>query len=165
MPYQENSPQFDTPSDDSKIWKYMTIEKFLAMLYNQTLYFPNISLFGDNKEGTLPDKSKKEVYKTNLLNEDNTPIKQDDIFQQRKKYVEDADQFYTTQENIASFNDWVNTHHSFETLLQLFSNHLMFCNSWFLKPSESYAMWEGYGDCGNPTSVAIQTTIADGSQT
>lgn len=161
MPYQENSPQFETPPDGDKIWKYMSIEKFLAMLYYQTLYFPNIFSFSDKTEGILSEKSKKEVYKTNLLDEDNTPIKQDEQFQQVKAYVEDNEQFHTDQKAKEYWQNRLNTRHSFETLLQLFSNHLMFCNSWFLKSDESYVMWAGYGDNVNPTAVAIQTTIGD----
>lgn len=161
MPYQKKSPQFDTPSNREKIWKYMSIEKFMAMLHNNSLYFSNISSFSDKKEGTLSEKSKKEVYKTNLLNAD-TLVKQDKQFQSVKEFVIDAEeQFYTDQAGKRYFQDRLNTRHSFETLLQLFSNHLMFCNSWFLKPDESYVMWAGYGDNGNPTSVAIQTTIGD----
>ena len=74
-----------------------------------------------------------------------------------KEFIKDAEQFYTEQEA----KNILNTLHSFQTLLQLFSNHLMFCNSWFLKSTESHSMWEGYGDKTNPTSVAIQTTIGD----
>ena len=156
MPYQE-SDHFDTPPKEEKIWRYMSIDKFIAMLYNNSLYFPNISLFSDKKEGTLSDKSLEEVYKTSLLNEENTPIKQDEAFRRMKEFIEDAEQFYTDYEAKA----YLNYLHSFETLLQIFSNHLMFCNSWFLKPAESHSMWEGYGDKTNPTSVAIQTTISD----
>lgn len=159
MPYQKKPPQFDTPSDHQTIWRYMSIEKFMSMLYTQSLYFPNISSFSDKKEGTLSDKSKDEVYKTNLLDVDNTPIEQDDNFQKMKAYVEDNEQFHTDQETKEYWQNRLNSRHSFETLLQLFSNHLMFCNSWFLKPDESYVMWAGYGDNVNPTSVAIQTTI------
>lgn len=160
MPYKE-SPYFDTPSHTETLWRYMSIEKFMAMLYNQSLYFPNLSSFSDKKEGTLSEKSKGEVYKTNLLDEENTPIKQDDEFQRMKAYVEDAKQFHIYQAGRQYLEEHLNTQHSFETLLQLFSNHLMFCNSWFLKTDESYVMWAGYGDNVNPTSVAIQTTVGD----
>ena len=156
MPYQ-NSPYFDTPRDEKKLWRYMSIDKFLTMLNKNSLFFPVISLFSDKKEGTLSEKSKIEVYKTNLLNEANTPIKQDQAFQSMKDFVRDAEEFFTERETKEIYNSL----HSFETLLQLFSNHLMFCNSWFLKQSESHSMWEGYGDKSNPTSVAIQTTIGD----
>lgn len=160
MPYKE-SPYFDTPSHTETLWRYMSIEKFMSMLYNQSLYFPNISSFSDKKEGTLSEKSKEEVYKTDLLDEENTPIKQDDEFQRMKAYIEDAKQFFTDEVAEGFLEPYLEGAHSFETLLQLFSNHLMFCNSWFLKPDESYVMWAGYGDNVNPTSVAIQTTIGD----
>ena len=50
--------------------------------------------------------------------------------------------------------------HSFEALLEEFSNHLMFCNSLFMKPFESHSMWTEYGE-KIPTSIAIQTTVGD----
>lgn len=156
MPYQ-NSPYFDTPFDQRKLWRYMSIDKFLTMLNKSMLYFPALSLFSDKREGTLSEKTKIEVYKTNLLNEENTPIKQDEAYHEMKDFVRDAEEFFTEQE----LNTYLNTQHSFQTLIELFSNHLMFCNSWFLKESESHSMWEGYGDKSSPTSVAIQTTIGD----
>ena len=135
----------------------MSIEKFMAMLKNNSLYFPNISLFSDKKEGTLSAKSIEEVYRTNLLDEENTPIKQDDAFRRMKGFMQDAEQFHTKREAEIIYN----TQHSFETLLQLFSNHLMFCNSWFEKENESHTMWAGYGENSSSTAIAIQTTIGD----
>ena len=65
MPYQE-SPYFKTPPKCQKIWRYMFIDKFMAMLSEESLYFPNIYSFNDRYEGFLSDKSKEEVYKTDL---------------------------------------------------------------------------------------------------
>ena len=76
----------------------MSIDKFLTMLNKNSLFFPVISLFSDKKEGTLSEKSKIEVYKTNLLNEANTPIKQDQAFQSMKDFVRDAEEFFTERE-------------------------------------------------------------------
>ena len=135
----------------------MSIDKFLAMLKKNSLYFPNISLFSDKKEGTLSDKSREEVYKTNLLNEENTPIKQDEAFRRMKAFVEDTEESHKKH----VLKTFLNNEHTFATLLQLFSNHLMFCNSWFLKENESHTMWAGYGESSNPTAIAIQTTIGD----
>ena len=160
MPYKE-SPYFDTPHKQKKIWRYMSIEKFIAMLKKNSLYFPNLSLFSDKKEGTLTEKSKEEVYKTSLLNEENTPILQDEAFRRMKGFVEDAEEFYTESVAEKEVKEHLNAEHSFQTLLQLFSNHLMFCNSWFLKENESYTMWAGYGENSSPTAIAIQTTIGD----
>ena len=61
MPYQK-SPHFKTPQKYEKIWRYMPIDKFMAMLSEESLYFPNIYLFNDRYEGFLPDKTREEVY-------------------------------------------------------------------------------------------------------
>jgi hypothetical protein len=91
------------------------------------------------------------------INEENTPIKQDEAFRRMKAFVEDAKESHTEHE----VKEILNILHSFQTLLQLFSNHLMFCNSWFLKENESHTMWAGYGENSSPTAIAIQTTIGD----
>ena len=63
----------------------MHIDKFMSMLKTQLLYFPKITVFNDKYEGELSDRSRTEVYKTNLLNDKNTPIEQDDVFRRKKK--------------------------------------------------------------------------------
>ena len=135
------------------IWKYMSIDKFLAMLTKREyLYFPNIYSFSDRYEGTLSDKSLEEVYKTNLLNEKNTPIEIDDIF------YDEIESLETLSEEPDVLAMHLKKQHSFETLLNVFSNHLMFCNCWFIRDDESHSMWAEYGD-KILTSIAIQTTI------
>lgn len=152
MPYQK-SPYFKTPPKCKKIWRYMAIDKFMAMLSEKSLYFPNIYLFNDRYEGSLSDKTEEEVYKTNLLNK-NTPVKQDEEFCSQKEMLE-SPVMKRDKDRV------LKVLHSFQTLLTDFSNHLMFCSSWFLKENESHSMWAEYGDKRNPTSVAIQTTIGD----
>lgn len=151
MPYQE-SLYFDTPSHTKTLWRYMHIDKFMSMLKTQLLYFPKITVFNDKYEGELSDKSRTEVYKTNLLNDKNTPIEQDDVFRRTKKDMEEYDGLDKKQ--------MLSLFHSFDTLLTKFSKHLMFCNCWFLSDNESHSMWAEYGD-KSPTSIAIQTTVGD----
>lgn len=135
----------------------MSIDKFMLILNNQTLYFPNIYKFNDKSEGTLSDKSLDEVYKTNLFNEKNTPIKQDEAFIKQKEYIEQAAKSHTKEQ----LEEKIETLHSFATLLKDFSNHLMFCSCWFRKKHESFTMWGEYGDKRHPSSIALQTTIGD----
>ena len=161
MPYQK-SPYFETPQECKKIWRYMSIDKFMAMLSEESLYFPNIYLFNDRYEGELSRKTRDEVYKTDLLDAKNIPVKQDEEFIRRKDFLEEDRKWYKENKiNENSIKEKLNLLYSFETLLRKFSNHLMFCNSWFLKENESHSMWAEYGDKRNPTSVAIQTTIGD----
>lgn len=147
MPYQE-SPYFETPCHTEPLWRYMTIDKFMNMLNEKSLYFSNITLFEDKYEGALSTKSSEKVCKTSLSNEKNTQIKQDKAFFESKRDIQ------------INWHKQLNPH-PFESLLNEFSNRLMFCNCWFQNASESYVMWGVYGDKGNPTSIAIQTTISD----
>ncbi len=156
MPYQE-SPHFCTPPRDARIWRYMTIDKFMLILNSNTLYFPNIKKFDDKSEGTLSEKSLDEVYKTHLLNEENTPVKQDEAFIRQKEFIKQAAKSNTKDQ----LEDKMKALHSFATLLKDFSNHLMFCSCWFRKEHESFTMWGEYGDNRHPSSIALQTTVGD----
>ncbi|MDE0635505.1 MAG: hypothetical protein OXI43_06600 [Candidatus Poribacteria bacterium] len=129
----------------------MTIDKFMYMLGEESLYFPNIHSFNDKYEGSLSEKSKEEVRKTNLFDE-STPIKQDKPFCVMKEHMET---YSRNDKDSTMFNL-----HSFKTLIEDFSNHIMFCNCWFLKETESHSMWAEYGD-KSPTSIAIVTTVGD----
>ena len=132
MPYQE-SPYFDTPSHTKTLWRYMHIDKFMSMLKTQFLYFPKITVFNDKYEGELSDRSRTEVYKTDLLNDKNTLIKQDDVFQSRKKGMAEYPDGLEKKQILSLI-------HSFDALLTKFSKHLMFCNCWFLSGNESHSM-------------------------
>ena len=130
----------------------------MAMLNDGALYFPKITSFKDNYEGKLSFFSQQIVQKENLFNE-KTPIKQNDAFIKQKKLFEDTHTAFAA--DVYEKSGFVIQHpHSFEALLEEFSNHLMFCNSWFMKPFESHSMWTEYGE-KIPTSIAIQTTVED----
>ena len=73
MPYKD-SPHFETPCHTQTLWRYMHIDKFLAMLSDESLYFPNVYSYNDPFEGTLSNKSLDEIRKISLLDEKNTPI-------------------------------------------------------------------------------------------
>ena len=52
MPYCEH-PELATASDVAKIWRYLTLGKFLYLLEYQTLHFSALGDFEDTFEGTL----------------------------------------------------------------------------------------------------------------
>ena len=64
MPYQE-SPYFETPPRNEFLWRYMTVDKFMAMLSEEALYFPNIYLYKDKYEGRLSSRSRLHARRTN----------------------------------------------------------------------------------------------------
>ena len=88
MPYQE-SPYFETPPRNEFLWRYMTVDKFMAMLSEEALYFPNIYLYKDKYEGRLSNRSRLHACKTKLIFSENTPIKQDEAFQKTKRMMEE----------------------------------------------------------------------------
>ena len=126
----------------------MHIDKFLAMLNSNTLYFPNVYSYNDKFEGTLSNKSLDEIRKISLLDEKNTPIYDDEAFYKERNSLRELD---PEQEKTESGR-------IFEQLLRDFLSHLMYCNSWFQREKESHSMWAEYGD-KSPTSIAIQTTV------
>ena len=128
----------------------MHIDKFLAMLNSNTLYFPNVYSYNDKFEGTLSNKSLDEIRKISLLDEKNTLICADEAFYRTRKSLRELD---PEQEKMESGR-------VFEQLLRDFLSHLMYCNSWFQRGKESHSMWAEYGD-KSPTSIAIQTTVGD----
>ena len=128
----------------------MHIDKFLAMLNDNTLYFPNVYSYNDKFEGTLSKKSIDEICKISLLDERNTPLYDDEAFYRKRKSLRELD---PEQEKTESGR-------IFEQLLRDFLSHLMYCNSWFQRGKESHSMWAEYGD-KSPTSIAIQTTVGD----
>ena len=121
------------------------------MLSKGSLYFPNIYLFDDKYEGTLTEQSRKEVKKKSLLDH-NSPINPSEVIKKREEIKKEYPNDKERLERMSLY--------SFEALLNAFSNHLMFCNCWFIKSEESHAMWAEYGD-KIPTSIAIQTTVGD----
>ena len=149
MPY-EDSRYFETPCHTKTLWRYMHIDKFLAMLSDESLYFPNVYSYNDPFEGTLSNKSLNEIRKISLLDEKNTLIYDDEAFYRKRKSLRELD---PEQEKMESGR-------IFEQLLRDFLSHLMYCNSWFQREKESHSMWAEYGD-KSPTSIAIQTTVGD----
>ena len=114
MPYKR-SDYFNTLQylpNSAELWKYMHIDKFMSMLSNGSLYFPNIYQFDDKYEGTLTKQSRKEVSKTSLL-DNNTPINLSEVF---KKKDEIKKEFPNVKERTERFSLY-----SFEALLNVFS--------------------------------------------
>jgi hypothetical protein len=50
---EDQHPSFKTPTNqDIRIWRYMDLSKFLAILQKQSLFFPRATLLGDPFEGS-----------------------------------------------------------------------------------------------------------------
>jgi len=51
--YSEH-PQITTPPDDTVIWRYMSIEKYVSLLHTASLFMCRVDKFEDPWEGTYP---------------------------------------------------------------------------------------------------------------
>ena len=50
-----NIEKKDIDSEDDKIWRYMSIEKFLYLIMNRKLYMSQAAAFNDPYEGVVSD--------------------------------------------------------------------------------------------------------------
>lgn len=159
MPYKD-SPYFKTPCHTKTLWRYMHIDKFLAMLSGESLYFPNIYSYNDRFEGTLSNKSLDEIRKISLLDEKNTLIYDDEAFYRKRDELRKLplEQKGDVAKKLSLDQEKRESERIFTQLLKNFISHLIYCNSWFEREKESHSMWAEYGD-KSPTSIAIQTTV------
>jgi hypothetical protein len=51
----KEAPGFPSPHDDTVIWRYLALDKFLDLLLNTRLHFTNVSALTDQYEATLPE--------------------------------------------------------------------------------------------------------------
>lgn len=52
---------FESPSDDTVIWRYLSFERFKQLVETSSLYLPRIDYFSDFNEGGLTRKMKREI--------------------------------------------------------------------------------------------------------
>ena len=140
----------------------MHIDKFLAILSGDSLYFPNIYSFDDKFEGTLSEKSLDEIRNISLLDEKNTPLYDGKAFYKRRDELRKLplEQEGEVARKLSLDQEKRESERIFTQLLKNFISHLIYCNSWFQRGKESHSMWAEYGD-KSPTSIAIQTTVGD----
>jgi hypothetical protein len=60
--YKENE-LFDTPSNNSKIWRYLDFTKFIDLLDKSSLFFCRLDKLGDPFEGVCPIPSISSIMK------------------------------------------------------------------------------------------------------
>ncbi len=68
----------------TKIWRYLTPEKFFALLENRALFLPNADLFRDPREGSYPDANR--IVRDRLWEELNVSEEQRQIIEGHSKW-------------------------------------------------------------------------------
>lgn len=126
--YKER-PEFETPPDDTTIWRYIDYTKFIAMLEDKALFFSRGDRFRDRFEGSVPKKVAEELHK--MWKEQQLVVKQPSDEKQAKK--------------------------RYDKLAQL-DRKLVAINCWYIDEAESDAMWQLYLK-GRGEGVAIRSTV------
>lgn len=54
--------EFQTPQDDTIIWRYMDLWKFIDLIQTNELYFPRIDQLGDLTEGVFPEEAQNRLF-------------------------------------------------------------------------------------------------------
>jgi hypothetical protein len=122
-------PSFKEPTNkDIRIWRYMDLAKYIAMLQSRALFFPKASLLGDPFEGssTKPMIAARQQLAQHITSQASTPLKDP---------VEFARIFSDTNKNMV------------DTYL---------VNCWHMNEQESAAMWSQYSRSNE--AVCIQST-------
>ncbi len=57
-------PDFETPPDEARVWRYMDVGRFLALLKTKVLYFARTSELNDPWEGAPPVALTKRIVST-----------------------------------------------------------------------------------------------------
>jgi len=127
--------------EDSYLWRYIDLHKFLSFIFNKSLYFSRLDKFEDKNEGI----SLKQVYYQNLKRKMDNHPKFDDL----RKIM-----------SIDTLGPEMNKIEDDLRIIQRFN----FANCWFLgnQNTESVAMWNLYS---NPDSIAIKINYVDFKKT
>ena len=136
MSYQKH-PEFITPPEETKIFRYMSFEKFLALLETQTLFFPSLDILAkqDIYEGEYSDvnKATDNITWAGLPQDSKDQFKTETMFNKYKELKKQNRQFIRNQRKI------------------------IFANCWHMQEHESAAMWKTYAQ--NQKGIAVTSTV------
>jgi len=139
---------------DRKIWRYMTLDKFIHLLDCEALYFSSLDSFmkSDPFEGMPPVVIMREIRKIVPI----SPLLKSALADIELK----AKDMKTSAEVAGLFDALSNPvkaeHEEFKRLvIGLCKGHVVNC--WHANDQESEAMWKLYGD--SHRGIAIQTTV------
>lgn len=127
------------PPDETRLWRYMSIDKYLAILAGRSLFFANIATFDDPAEGSLPEANRvlREARLVGTVAEGNKVAKE-------TRELKIGNRVVTLE--------WLMEHH-----LRRIATHVN-VSCWHANTGESMAMWNLY-DLRH-AGIAITTSMA-----
>lgn len=111
-----NTAKFGSLADDMVVWRHLDLLKFLSLLIDGELFFPNAQYFsGDRREGTFPDHQEDQL----------------------------ADSYQVTLP-AADVAGALSRHQIVKQIIQGMARGKYFISCWYRSPYESDAMWRLY---------------------
>ncbi|WP_216726459.1 hypothetical protein [Hymenobacter siberiensis] len=131
---------YESPDENSDLWRYMDFAKFVSMLSTQSLWFSSAASFEDPFEGATGLMENRPAYIKAMMQD----------YQQ--EWQETGGKL--TMENYAEIKAEI---HKYESN-KLKKRQTTYINCWYESPFESMAMWQLYSK-DNQNAIAIRSSI------
>ncbi len=143
--YRWQEPEYEIPTQDSMLWRYMDLAKFISLIDRKELFFAAANTFEDIFEGAKGTENNKEewdsYYKEFFKHAVSTAPGRDPSLNTEEKLEEEANRLLHQMDKIGEE-----------------SRGNTYISCWHLNSYESEAMWKLYSkDYAN--AIAIQTTV------
>ncbi len=76
----EQHPDFESPDEEDKIWRYMDFAKFVSLLEMNALFFARCDKVEDTYEGIYPRKESKEAFENRNASIEHSQQEQKEMF-------------------------------------------------------------------------------------
>lgn len=134
---------------DEKLWRYMSIDKFICMLHKQELHFTPLHQFSntDPFEGLIPKIGLEALIEISVSGKEDLIKTIEDLIE-KFPAAKNSPDIIKIQNELADRRN-----HAIRSIKQIISTTTVNC--WHCNPIESEAMWGLYSKQG----IAIQTTV------
>jgi hypothetical protein len=143
-----------------KIWRYMDFDKFVALLFQQSLFFNRANLFEDEFEASI---SNKDVEYIKTITVQNVKEKMNiNVFVDEQKKMGNI----FSEEDLAFWENFFNRMYVMipqlasmaSSIYRKYARRYSYVNCWHVNEQESTAMWKLYAS--SHQAIAIQSTFS-----
>jgi hypothetical protein len=145
--YRWTKHPYEVPSDDSSLWRYMDLAKFVSLLRDRSINFARADVLGDSWEGAKGARINKTIWDAHYLS----------FLQEMIRNPPEGYQCEKSDEEVAAEANRLLEQLAVTGSLDLRRTYV---SCWHENEIESEALWRLY--CPPPTAgIAIRTTFAD----
>ena len=138
-------PCFKEPVNHAKIWRYISLPKFIDLLQSHTMFFTrgDVMRVLDKAEGTVFTKRSLEIHE--ILKQ----MKSDEVVVKHPNFSRTAGDLLESDRVINDFNEAI-------------AIKQKFINCWHMNEDESFAMWKIYSDDFGVRIESTYQNLCDG---